>query len=60
MNARTSALHTGRDASRVRAVILNRLRVDALLTSPPIEDFGNNDFWRDVLAIPIFAVRIAV
>ena len=52
---RSFAGYASRDASCVCPMILNRLRVEALLTSLFIEDFGNNDFWRDVLAILVFA-----
>ena len=52
--------HAGRDPGGVRPVILNGLRVEALLVGLVVEDFGNNDFWRDVLAVLILVVRIAI
>src|SRR5262249_33706676 len=52
--------YSSRYASSVRAVILNCLRVAALLSGLVKKDLGNNDFWRDVLAILVFLVRKAI
>ena len=41
-------------------MVLNSLGVKALLLGFVIEDFGNNDFWRDILAVLILLVRIAI
>src|SRR6185295_3500253 len=52
--------NTSCDASCVRPVILNRESIKVLRPGVTIKDFGNNDFWRDVLAILIDVVRIAI
>jgi hypothetical protein len=37
--------HAGGDPSRVRSVIVYRLRIDTLLVGLVIEDLRNNDLW---------------
>src|SRR5437773_12082944 len=47
---RSLAGHTCRDSRSVCPMILDGLCVESLLLGLVIEDLGNDDFWRDVLA----------
>ena len=54
------ASHAGGDPGGVSPVPLDCLRVEALLEGLVKEDLGNNDFWRDILAVLVLVVRIAI
>ena len=44
----------------MRSVILNSLRVEVCLVVLIIEDFGDNNFGRDIFAVLVLVMRIAV
>src|SRR5438093_1455101 len=44
----------------MRPVILNRLRIEILMVRLVVENLGNNNFWRDVFAVLVLMVRIAI
>ena len=52
--------YSSRNTSRVCAVILDRLRVQTLLAGFVIENFRNNNLFRDVVAVLILVMRSAV
>ena len=52
--------YSSRYASRVGAVILDGLSVQTLVVGLIIENFRNNNFFRDVVAVLILVMRSAV
>lgn len=41
-------------------VVLDSLSIETLLLGFVIEDFGNNNFWRDILTVLVLDVRSAI
>ena len=52
--------HSSRYASRVCAVILDGLSVQTLVVGLIVENFRNNNLFRDVVAVLILVMRSAV
>ena len=52
--------HSSRNASRVCTVILDGLGVQTLVVGLIVENFRNNNLFRDVVAVLILVMRIAV
>src|SRR5205823_3982125 len=53
-------INSSRNSGRVRPVILNGLRIEVLPLVLIIENLGNNNLLRDVLAVLVWSVRSAV
>src|SRR5438094_543037 len=53
-------INSGRNTSGMRSMILDRLCIEILLVVFVVENFCNDDLWRDVLAVLVRMMRSAI